>query len=180
MAGAGSVGTVSDPTTRQALDEFPARYALTARFSLGTPRNLRVTAGGSLVVFCRARDPQNATLCLWALDVASGTERLLVDPAELGSDDSNLPPAERARRERARESASGIVDYSLDRAGTRACFALGGSLFVADLATGAVRSPGSTGRAPRWPMSTGPTSGWWTSPPSPRPTGCCVPTRTRP
>lgn len=132
---------MSDQTSQEALAEFPARYARTARFSLGTPRNLRVTADGSRVLFCRARDPQNGALCLWALDVATGAERLLVDPAELGADDAALPPAERARRERARESASGIVDYSLSRAGDRACFALGGSLFVLDLATGALRSP---------------------------------------
>ncbi len=121
--------------------EFPARYARTGRFTLGTPRNIRVTGNGSQVLFCRSKDPQDSVLCLWAIDVDTGHERLVVDPTELTASSAELPPAERARRERARESASGIVAYSLDDEGHRACFALAGALFVADIVTGNVISP---------------------------------------
>ena len=51
---------------------------------------------------------------------------------------SDLPAAERARRERALESAGGIVGYAVDRAGRRACFVLAGALFVVELDSGAV------------------------------------------
>ncbi|MEM7339521.1 MAG: prolyl oligopeptidase family serine peptidase [Actinomycetota bacterium] len=131
-----------DVSTRtEALADFPARYARTARFSTGAPRNLTVVAGGAMVLFCRAESADDAVLGLWSLDVATGAERLVVDPRSLGTDDSSLPAAERARRERARESGSGIVSFATDRSGRRACFALAGSLFVVDLASGDVTAP---------------------------------------
>ena len=123
------------------LADFPARYARTGRFTLGTPRNLRVVGGGSRVLFCRSKASEDPVLCLWELDPAGGQERLVVDPAALFDPAADLPPAERARRERARESASGIVAYATDDSGTRACFALAGALFVVDVASGTVTAP---------------------------------------
>ena len=139
--------TTSAPTPAPSpeLADFPARYARTGRFTLGTPRNLRVVAGGSQVLFCRSKAADDPVLCLWALEVATGQERLVVDPASLGDASADLPPAERARRERARESAAGIVAYAVDDAGARACFALAGALFVVDIASGAVTAPEVTG-----------------------------------
>lgn len=128
------------PGIDEAVAGFPARYARTARFTLGTPRNIRVTGDGSRILFCRSKESQDAVLCLWSLDVATGAERLVVDPANLSADGAELPPAERARRERARESASGIVAYGLDDGGRQACFALAGALFVVDVASGELRS----------------------------------------
>ncbi|MGI9613724.1 MAG: prolyl oligopeptidase family serine peptidase [Acidimicrobiales bacterium] len=129
----------------QSIDEFPGRYAKTGRFSLGTPRTIRVIDRGRRVLFCRSKSGDDAVLCLWSLSTESGEEHLVVDPAALTIDDTNLPPAERARRERARESASGIVAFSVDAAGRRCCFALGGELFVVDLADETVTSPETDG-----------------------------------
>ena len=69
---------------------------------------------GSRVVFLRAKSGDDPTTCLWSADTSSGEQRLLVDPAELLADGSTeeLPAAEKARRERARESAAGIVSYA--------------------------------------------------------------------
>lgn len=73
------------------------------------------------------------------LDVAGGAERLIVNPATLmGSDDGDIPPEERARRERARESSGGIVRFSADTAMRRAVFDLAGRLYVVDLETARV------------------------------------------
>ena len=129
----------------QSIDEFPVRYAQTGRFTLGSPRNLRVVDDGRRVLFCRSKAGDDAVLCLWSLSIDTGEERLVVDPSALTIDDTNLPPAERARRERARESASGIVAFSVDAAGRRCCFALGGELFVVDLTDEAVMSPETGG-----------------------------------
>ncbi|MEZ5410316.1 MAG: prolyl oligopeptidase family serine peptidase [Acidimicrobiales bacterium] len=137
--------TTSPSALSPALADFPARYARTARFTLGTPRNLRAVGGGGRVLFCRSKASEDPVLCLWELDVARGTERLVVDPAALFDPTASLPPAERARRERARESASGIVTYATDDGATRACFALAGALFVVDLASGAVSAPDVAG-----------------------------------
>ena len=133
------------------MTDFPAQYARTARFSLGTPRNLQVLGDGRHVLFCRSKSAEDAVLCLWLLDLMSGGEELLVDPAAITSDGGEVPAAERARRERARESASGIVGYSVDAGGAICCFALGGSLFIVDVTTGVVTAPdvGATVYDPR-------------------------------
>jgi len=73
---------------------------------------------------------------LWVFDVAAGQERLVCDPAAMGTDSDDLPASERALRERQRLSAAGIGSYAIDPAGRIATFALGGTLAVADLLTG--------------------------------------------
>lgn len=120
---------------------FPGVYARTRRFSLGQPRNISVLADGR-VLFLRTRSGTEPTLCLWQVDASTGREEILVDPRQLeAASDEDLPPAEQARRERARESSSGIVAYSTDRAGASACFVLNGKLHLLDLATGVVETP---------------------------------------
>ena len=86
------------------------------------------------VTFLRSRGGTDAVTCLWTLDPATGEEHLVADPRTLnaGSED-DLPPEERARRERAREQAGGIVAYATDGAGDIAAFALSGRAYVADL-----------------------------------------------
>jgi dipeptidyl-peptidase 4 len=113
---------------------FPRLQARTARFTLGRPRGFTVSRDGLRVVFLRSRGGADRTTCLWVFDVPTATERLIADPLELlaGAPESETA-AERARRERAREQAAGIVGYSLDRDATQACFVLAGRLFVADL-----------------------------------------------
>jgi dipeptidyl-peptidase-4 len=61
------------------------------------------------------------------------TERVVADPRELTGDDETLSASERARRERAREGAAGIVSYATDREVSRAVFALSGALYVAEM-----------------------------------------------
>jgi dipeptidyl-peptidase-4 len=116
-------------------DTFPRQYARTQRFTLGEPRNVTVSPDGRRVVFLRSGagdDPVNA---LWVHDVASGTERLVADPRDLLDDDAagDLPPEERARRERAREGAGGITSYATDAAATVVTFAIAGRLFAGGL-----------------------------------------------
>ncbi len=136
--------TVVDPEPlADPLASFPIRYARTARFTLGAPRTFQVVDGGRRVLFCRSRDGDDPVLCLWSVSLDDGRTELIVDPRQLDGADgggTELPAAERARRERARESAAGIVAYSTDRSGRRCCFALGGELFVVEVSTGEVRS----------------------------------------
>lgn len=122
-------------------DTFPRQYARTQRLTLGEPRTVTVSPDGRRVVFARSgggADPVNA---LWVLDLPSGEERLVADPRVLlaGGDDSELPAEERARRERARESAGGVVSYATNRDVTAAAFTLAGHLFVAGLVQGRAR-----------------------------------------
>ncbi len=129
-------------------DSFPRRQALTRRFTLGEPRDVRVSGDGARVTFLRSSGPVDPVNALWVLDVAAATERLAADPRRLdpsgaGGDGTvpggPVPAAERARRERARETASGIVTYDADDQLTTAVFALGGRLWRAGLDDGPAR-----------------------------------------
>ena len=118
-------------------DSFPRRQARTRRFTLGTPRSITVSPDGGRVVFLRSRGGTDPVTCLWTLDLETGDERLVADPREL--DDSSaedLPPEERARRERSREQAGGVVAYATDRPVTMAAFTLSGQLYVTEFAAG--------------------------------------------
>jgi dipeptidyl-peptidase 4 len=113
---------------------FPRRHARTRGFTLGRPRGFQVGADGARVAFLRSAAGDDPVNRLWVLELASGTERLVAGPASLlgdGADD--LPPEERARRERARERAGGIVAFATDLDLTVASFALAGRLFLARL-----------------------------------------------
>src|SRR5580704_10076866 len=122
-------------------ESFPRQEARTRRFSLGVPRAFRVSPDGARVVFLRTKDGADPVTCLWALDVASGQERLVADPRTLGpdrkgTDEDDLPAQERARRERVREQAGGIVAYAADQAVTVAAFALSGHVYAVSLIGG--------------------------------------------
>ena len=127
--------------TDTSADTFPRQYARTQRLTLGEPRTITVSPDGQRVVFCRSSNGSDAVNSLWVLDVASGDERLVADPRALlvGNDDANLPAEERARRERAREGAGGVVGYATDTDVTVAAFALAGRLFVAGLISAQAR-----------------------------------------
>ena len=119
-------------------ESFPRQEARTRRFTLGVPRAFRVSPDGARVVFLRSKGGADPVTCLWALDVDSGRERVVADPRTLGAlqtgtGEEDLPPQERARRERVREQASGIVAYATDQAVTVAVFALSGHVYAAPL-----------------------------------------------
>ncbi len=118
-------------------DSFPRQQARTQRFTLGAPRNVTVAPDGSRVAFLRSAGPEDALTSLWRLDVASGAEQVVADPgALLAGDPTDLPPEERVRRERARESAAGITAYAADAEHRVVAAALAGQLVVADLVAG--------------------------------------------
>lgn len=119
----------------EAPPSFPRLSARTQRFTLGVPRALTVAPDGSRVAFLRAPSGTDRSTCLEVLDLATGEERRVADPRQLlGAAEEELAAEERARRERAREAAGGIVAYATDRAVRRAAFPLSGQVWLADLA----------------------------------------------
>ncbi|MFL6075957.1 MAG: alpha/beta fold hydrolase [Mycobacteriales bacterium] len=127
-------------TSMTSSDDLPRQFARTRRFSLGTPRQVAVTADGGAVLFCRSESGSDPRASLWALDVATGTERRVADPAALlATGEEHLSPDELTRRERAREPSTGITAFATDLAGRTAVFALDGRLWTADVASGEVR-----------------------------------------
>ena len=142
-------------------DTFPRQSARTQRFTLGAPRDITVSPTGDRLAFLRSAGPEDPVTALWALDLPGGVERLVAAPAELLASGGELPPEERARRERARESAAGITAYATDAAHRVAAAALAGRLVVADLVDGTARHvpvpsvvidprPNPTGRRVAW------------------------------
>ena len=132
-------------------ESFPRQEARTRRFSLGVPRAFRVCTDGTRVAYLRTKGGTDPVTCLWVLDVATGQERLAADPRTLSADGDSagaedLPPEERARRERVREQAGGIVAYATDREVTVAAFALSGRVYTVPL-TGDGAGGGPAGAA---------------------------------
>ncbi|WP_031521373.1 S9 family peptidase [Streptomyces sp. NRRL F-5123] len=121
---------------------FPRQHARTQRFTLGVPRAFTVAPDGRRVVFLRSRTGTDTAQLLWVLELPAAEggavrERVAADPvALLGGSEEELPAAERARRERSRQSSAGVVAYAVDAEVTTAAFALSGRLFTVGLAEG--------------------------------------------
>jgi dipeptidyl-peptidase 4 len=121
------------------VESFPRQSARTRQFTLGAPRGFQIAPDGSRVAFLRSRGGSDPVTCLWVLDVEAGEERLVADPATLAaaaSSDADLPAEEKARRERVREQAGGIVSYACDQDVRIAVFGLAGQVFAAELTGG--------------------------------------------
>jgi len=130
-------------------ESFPRQQARTRRFTLGVPRTFAVSPAGDRVTFLRSKSGSDPLTCLWLLDVASGTERLIADPAALSAAGEDLPPEEKSRRERAREQAGGIVSYAVDAGLRTAVFTLAGRVFATDLSAPGEAAPAGRGAGPR-------------------------------
>ncbi|TQS46615.1 S9 family peptidase [Cryptosporangium phraense] len=121
---------------------FPRLAARTRTFTLGAPRTVAVSGDGERVVFLRSAGPTDPVHALWVFDVGPGTERVVADPrAFRDSDDEDLPPEEKALRERRREAGGGIVSYATDEETRTAVFTLGGKLFRIGLLPGDEPTP---------------------------------------
>src|SRR3954469_7044022 len=106
-----------------AMISLPGRLAPTRRFSCGVPGRFTVASGGNTVLFLRSRAGDDPVACLWALDLHSGAERALADPAQL------LGASPR----------TGINAYATDADAGLVAFALAGGLWTVDVAGGPVR-----------------------------------------
>jgi len=119
-------------------DAFLEQYASTYHFALGKPTAIRVTPEGDAVLFLRS-GPRSFVQDLISFDTATGRERVLLSAADLlRGGQERLSAEERARRERMRQAAHGIVAYQLSEDGRRILVPLGGRVFVAE------RRPGGT------------------------------------
>ena len=121
-------------------ESFPRQSAATRNFQLGAPRSFQVCESGAQVLFLRSDSGRDSVNSLWIYDVAKRIETKFADPRVLLADDAEVPAAERARRERMRETTSGITSYSTDRKGTKVAFALSGQLFVGQTSDSALKN----------------------------------------
>ncbi len=121
------------------MDSFPRQHARTKGFTLGAPRNFAVSDDGRYVTFLRSKSGDDPINCLWLLDTADNHEYLLADPNQIlrNPDTEELPAPERARRERAREAAGGIVSYAGTSKLDKIAFCLAGTVYMAEHNNGA-------------------------------------------
>jgi dipeptidyl-peptidase-4 len=129
---------------------YPRQDARTVGFTLGVPHSFAIAPDGSRIAFLRARSGTDRNTCLWVRDTETGIERLVADPGQLlGSAVESLSPVERARRERVRQAAGGVVSFATDDAVSMAAFTLSGQIFVVRLADPDQDSPARGLTTPR-------------------------------
>ena len=122
---------------------FPRQEAATRRFRLGVPRAFTPTPDGARLAFVRSAGGRDPVGNLWQAETdASGglVARCVVDAREMVRADADVPAAERARRERMRETTAGITAFSADDQVAHVVFSLDGIPFSVDL-TAAVTTP---------------------------------------
>lgn len=98
------------------------------------PRALRLSPDGKLVTLLKPRADEKERLDLWAIDSATGAERMLVDSRKTGSG-AELSEAEKMQRERDRSVAgsTGIVSYDWAPNGKSILVPVDGDLYLASL-----------------------------------------------
>lgn len=113
---------------------FPKQFAETKRFTLGRIRNFILSPESNRVFFLKNISKKDARLGLFELFLDNEQITCLVDPSQLKiKDEDFLPEEEKARRERLRESGSGITSFSIDELGKTICFPLNGELWYLNL-----------------------------------------------
>src|SRR5579872_1017246 len=116
--------------------EFLRAIVETKSFTNGTPQAIALTPDGKRVLFLRG-EARSAALTLFLHDIESGRERAVASAETvLGGGGEVLSAEEKARRERMRITARGIVGYQLSRDGKRVLFTLSGRAFVLELPAG--------------------------------------------
>ncbi len=102
------------------------------------PRGVALSPDGRLMTVLRPRADDRDRYDLWAVDTATGAERMLVDSTRLGG--GELTEAERMQRERARVgSIKGILRYQWSPDGRSILVPVDGALYLAPVDGGSPR-----------------------------------------
>ena len=108
-----------------------------------TPRLLKLSPDGRYAALLQPRAEDRERFDLWAMNTSTGQLRMLVDSTKIGG--GEISEAEKMRRERARVGGSkGIVEYEWAPDGKSVLAPVDGDLYLAYVATDAVRRLTST------------------------------------
>ena len=117
----------------------PERVFANPSLSGPVAKGVSLSPDGELVVFLRSRPDDVEVQDLWAAPTGPGEPFKLIDARALVPDAGELSEAEKARRERMRISARGVVEYSWDEQGRYILAPLEGDIFLAAREGGQVR-----------------------------------------
>ena len=132
--------------TAQAAPDCFTTLAQTRNFSLGEPRQAMPLPDGRHVLFLRS-GPRDTRLRLFEYDISTHDERELAAPA---TEPERLSTEERARRERARMTLTGITDFTISDDGRSTLVSQADTLAVVALPSGTSQPvPGTGWIAPR-------------------------------
>ena len=127
---------LSTPTLAENLT--PERVFADPALSGPTAKGVALSPDGKRVTYLKGKADAANVQDLWAADVKGGEPYRLIDSTALSSGAKELSEAEKARRERARVSARGIVEYSWDKEGRFILVPLDGDLYLDSVADGKV------------------------------------------
>ena len=135
--GAGiNLGTGAEGTAGAA-DEAPLltieRIFSDPSLSGPTLRELKFSPDAARVTFLKSRSEDFERYDLWEYNLKDGETRMLVDSEALLPGEEELSDEEKARRERLRVFAKGIVEYYWSDDGDALLFPLGGDIYFYDL-----------------------------------------------
>ena len=122
------------PATVQAAQLPLERLFADPALSGATPKSLSYAPDGSRITYLKGKTSDATRLDLWQYQLKTGKHSVLVDSDSLFSGPELLSDEEKARRERLRLFASGIVSYSWSKDGKALLFPLNGDLYYFDLA----------------------------------------------
>lgn len=97
------------------------------------PRSVKLSPDGKRATFLKGKEDEQERLDLWEYNLEDNQSRMLVDSADLMPGEENLSDEEKARRERMRLFAKGIISYYWGDDGQTLLFPLGGDIFIYDL-----------------------------------------------
>ncbi|WP_291833970.1 S9 family peptidase [Brevundimonas sp.] len=117
----------------------PERVFANPSLSGPVAKGVSLSPDGELVAFLRSRPDDVEVQDLWAAPTGPGEPFKLIDARALVPDAGELSEAEKARRERMRISARGVVEYSWDEQGRYILAPLEGDIFLAAREGGQVR-----------------------------------------
>jgi len=104
------------------------------------PAMARYAPDGRSIAWLRPADDNFERLDLWLCDLATGSSRCLMDARDFGEERS-LSDEEKARRERLRVFAAGIVEFQWAGDGSAVIFPLAGCLYRLGIEAGCVPEP---------------------------------------
>lgn len=127
-----SASALAAPLTLERLFAEPA-------LSGTAPKSLAYSPDGSRITYLKGKASDASRLDLWQYDIKAKQHSLLVDADSLVKGAEVLSDEEKARRERLRLFASGIVSYQWSKDGKALLFPLNGDLYYVELANGKAR-----------------------------------------